>query len=541
MKVCVIQPYYSFDPAELDLCFTKMLELMDQCDESMDLIVLPEYCDIPAATESCEQFHASLEHYNPIIREKVAALAKRCNAVVFANFADRTDNGWRNTTFAFDRSGREVGKYYKAHPAPSEVKTALQGGNELDCSYSYRYREPDILELDGVRYGFMTCYDFYMYEAFPVLARRKPDIIIGCSHQRTDSHDALELFGKFLCYNTNAYLVRSAVSLGENSEVCGCSMIVSPEGKMLLNMKNAVGLGVFEIDPKQKFYKAAGFKGAPKAHWEYIEEGRRPWLYRPGGSMTVPDDEHMPYPRICAHRGFSTIAPENSMPAYGAAVAMGAQEIEFDLWWTKDGEIVSIHDGTLDRVSTGTGNVWEHTYEELLQYDFGLKTSEKFKGLKILRFEEILQKFAGQVIMNIHIKDNGEPYDESLLRKIVALIDKYDCRRYVYFMSGFDDILEKLMKIAPDITRCCGAGRQEEKRWNLVDRAIRYDCKKIQLYLHYFNQEMIDKAHANGIICNYFYADDEQQARDMMEMGIDTMLTNDYLKISTALKPYFSK
>ena len=52
----------------------------------------------------------------------------------------------------------------------------------------------------------------------------------------------------------------------------------------------------------------------------------------------------MPYPRVCAHRGFSTIAPENSMPAFGAAVAMGAEEIEFDLWYTKDGEIVSIFD-----------------------------------------------------------------------------------------------------------------------------------------------------------------------------------------------------
>ena len=48
-------------------------------------------------------------------------------------------------------------------------------------------------------------------------------------------------------------------------------------------------------------------------------------------------DATMPYPRVCAHRGFNTIAPENSLPAYGAAVAMGAEEIEFDLWFTKDG------------------------------------------------------------------------------------------------------------------------------------------------------------------------------------------------------------
>ncbi|MBO6053675.1 MAG: glycerophosphodiester phosphodiesterase, partial [Clostridia bacterium] len=47
------------------------------------------------------------------------------------------------------------------------------------------------------------------------------------------------------------------------------------------------------------------------------------------------------------------------MAAFGAAVAMGAQEIEFDLWETADGEIVSIHDANLDRVSTGHGFVWD--------------------------------------------------------------------------------------------------------------------------------------------------------------------------------------
>jgi len=92
----------------------------------------------------------------------------------------------------------------------------------------------------------------------------------------------------------------------------------------------------------------------------------------------------MPYPRVCAHRGFSKIAPENSMPAFGAAVAMGAEEIEFDLWYTKDGELVSIHDATLDRVSDGTGFVYEYTLEELKKLDFGIKHGERFKGMRIL-------------------------------------------------------------------------------------------------------------------------------------------------------------
>ena len=66
----------------------------------------------------------------------------------------------------------------------------------------------------------------------------------------------------------------------------------------------------------------------------------------------------------------------------------------------------------------------------------------------------------------------------------------------------------------------------------MVERAIEYDCKKIQLFKGYFDQAMIDKAHDNGILCNVFWSDDPEEARRFFEMGIDTVLTNDYLAIS---------
>ena len=182
MKVCVIQPYYSEKHEDIDACFNRMLSLMDSCDDSLDLIVLPEYCDIPAKTPNEAAFKKSIATYRPIIAAKVSELAKRCHALVFANYAEPTEHGYKNTTHAFDRLGNEIGQYDKAHPAPSETKTAKQGGNEVDCSYSYSYKKPTILTVEGLRIGFQTCYDFYMYEEFPQIARENVDIIIGCSH-----------------------------------------------------------------------------------------------------------------------------------------------------------------------------------------------------------------------------------------------------------------------------------------------------------------------------------------------------------------------
>jgi len=214
-------------------------------------------------------------------------------------------------------------------------------------------------------------------------------------------------------------------------------------------------------------------------------------------------------------------------------VALGAEEIEFDLWYTKDGEVVSCHDPSLDRVSNGTGNIWDYTLAELKKFDFGIKCAEEFKGLKICTFEEILKKFSCHCVMNIHLKTMGEKAE--YLEKVIALIKKYDCEKYIYFMSGDDDILARLQKEYPQFIRCCGAGKDA---WGIVDRAIKYGCQKVQLFKPYFNQEMIDKAHENGIICNVFWSDDEEETEKFLKMGINVILTNDYNRISQVVKKF---
>ena len=511
-----------------------MVALMERCDDSMDIIVLPEYSDVPADQLSKQGYDAAVEKYNSDIIRRTRETAVRCNAIVFVNAACVTGESWRNTTYAIDRGGNIVGKYFKAHPAPSEVKTETEGGNGLDVAYSYEYTEPYVVEIEGIRFGFMTCYDFYFYENFAPLARKNIDVIIGCSHQRTDTHEALSIINRFLCYNTNAYLIRSSVSLGEDSDICGCSCVIAPDGEKLMNLKSKIGMASVEIDPKKKYYKAAGFKGKLKSHYEYIEEGMRPWLYRNGGCSVVPFDDVMKYPRICAHRGFNTVAPENSMPAFGAAVALGAEEIEFDLWTTKDGVLVSCHDETLDRVSDGVGKIGDYTYEELLGLDFGAKHGEKFSGLRIPTFEQILRKFAGRVIMNVHVKIWDKRYEDDKLDEIVALLRKYDCEKHIYFMTTNDDMVRKVNEKYPHIAMCLGWDANNDPM-SMVDRAISLGAYKIQLFKPYFNEETVKRAHKHGILCNVFWADDPAEAKEYRRMGIDTILTNDYLAIKNAL------
>jgi len=200
----------------------------------------------------------------------------------------------------------------------------------------------------------------------------------------------------------------------------------------------------------------------------------------------------VPYPRVCAHRGLSARLPENTLPAFKAAVDAGAQEIEFDLRPAKDGRIIVRHDPIIGRVRR------DH-----------------------LTFEDVLARFARRVIMNIHVK-TPEPVGD-----IARAIDRHGCRGYVY-LTGNAAVMEAALALAPGIERCCLEGNKD---FTIVKHAVKYGAGKVQLRAHFFTPEMIDEAHANGIRCNIFYTDDPARAREFFAMGIDTVLTNDCVKI----------
>ena len=89
--------------------------------------------------------------------------------------------------------------------------------------------------------------------------------------------------------------------------------------------------------------------------------------------------------------------------------------------------------------------------------------------------------------------------------------------------------IKQFKEYAPDIPVC--VGHLKARPWEIVDRAIRLGADKVQFFKPYFNREMVEKAHAHNILCNVFWSDDEDEANELLDMGMDTILTNDYNKI----------
>lgn len=98
--------------------------------------------------------------------------------------------------------------------------------------------------------------------------------------------------------------------------------------------------------------------------------------------------------------------------------------------------------------------------------------------------------------------------------------------------------MEALLEATPELIRCMGAGNDP---MNVVKNAIRYQCRKLQFMKPHFTREMIDEAHAHGIRCNMFWSDIPAEAAEMIGMGIDTVLTNNYLQIARAVRNKVNK
>ena len=102
-------------------------------------------------------------------------------------------------------------------------------------------------------------------------------------------------------------------------------------------------------------------------------------------------------------------------------------------------------------------------------------------------------------------------------------------------MTSSDKRASEAMAYAPEIPVCLGWDGNTDKM-SMVDRALKLGLKKIQLFKPYFDENTVKSAKENGIICNVFWSDDPEEAQKFLDWGIDTILSNDYLRVANAIK-----
>ena len=136
-----------------------------------------------------------------------------------------------------------------------------------------------------------------------------------------------------------------------------------------------------------------------------------------------------------AHRGYSSVAPENTLPAYQLASKNNFKYVECDVSFTSDNVPVLLHDSTIDRTSDGTGNINDLTYEQVSQYDFGSWKSEAYAGTKIPTLEEFLSLCRNLGLYPYIELKNSATYTENQIQGLVDLTEKYGMKNKVTWIS----------------------------------------------------------------------------------------------------------
>lgn len=228
-----------------------------------------------------------------------------------------------------------------------------------------------------------------------------------------------------------------------------------------------------------------------------------------------------------AHRGATGYAPENTIAAFDKGVEMKADYIEIDVQRSYDGQLVIIHDTTVDRTTDGTGKVKDLTFDQLRSLDAGSWKGEQFKGEKIPTFDEILDRYHGKVGILIELKA-PELYpgiEKQVADKLIERnLDKPQNEKIIIQSFNFES-----MKLTNDLLPKVPIGVLTSNRAHTTEQAL----QEFATYADYFNpsygivsKELVDQVHGLGMKIQSWTVRSQEAADFLLEMNVDGIITD---------------
>lgn len=240
-----------------------------------------------------------------------------------------------------------------------------------------------------------------------------------------------------------------------------------------------------------------------------------------------------PRPRLYGHRGASGTAPENTMPAFAAALAAGADRLELDVHLSADGEVVVFHDHHLERTTNGAGPIARLRLSEILGLDAGFQFEDaeggrpfRGQGYRVPTFEEVLSAFPG-VPLNVELKED----DEELVAAMSRLLEKHAAREQVLLAAEKGSLMEKIRRAIPgaitgmslpEVLEFMGSGGNP----GYTPRGFALQVPVSMAGLPIVTPHFVDVAHACGLEVHAWVINEAEEVRILVEMGVDGIMTD---------------
>lgn len=216
-----------------------------------------------------------------------------------------------------------------------------------------------------------------------------------------------------------------------------------------------------------------------------------------------------------AHRGASRSAPENTLSSFEHGLELGAQWLELDVHLSKDGQLMVIHDPSVDRTTSGHGRVNDLTRQEIQLLNIG--TDERVPAL-----DEVLDRFSGRASFNIEIKD--EATTDLLGQMLKERLDNKTLRPEDVLVSSFlHPTLVRIKEIDRRINTAPLIGHAPADGGNF---AVSMDAYSVNIRADFLTETFTKAAHENGLKVYVWTVNDPEGMRRAVRLGADGIITD---------------
>lgn len=273
------------------------------------------------------------------------------------------------------------------------------------------------------------------------------------------------------------------------------------------------------VDLERQKLKLIRFGAGEDREVSFARNGERMGLYK---KIAGQKRKERPV-KIWAHRGASSHAPENTMPAFELAYRLGADGIELDVQLTRDGIPVVIHDETVDRVSDGTGWVKDYTLDEIRKLNVN-KEFPAYGRATVPTLEEVYDFIRDtDMTVNLELK-NGAVFYEGLEEKVLTLAEKKGIADRVIYSSFNHYSMRKIKELVPEAKIAFlysnGILDMPEYARKHGAYALHPSMKNIEY------PDMLKECREKGIRVHVWTVNRQEDMERMRKLGVDAVITN---------------
>lgn len=235
-------------------------------------------------------------------------------------------------------------------------------------------------------------------------------------------------------------------------------------------------------------------------------------------------------PLVIAHRGHSIEVPENTLRAYERAIELGCEAIEADVHLTRDGQLVMLHDHTLDRTTGGHGRVIHRTWSEVRELDAGSWLDPRFASLRVPTTVEFLDLAAeAGVVVCLEVKGADKDEAMAVADALVRLVTTRPEADRIFLSSYDHEALAHARRLAPSLLLAPERlpDDQPADPPETVRQTEALGAPVIQHQWHLLTQDLLRAVHNADLALWSWTTNSEASIRLSMELGADAVMGDD--------------